>query len=228
MSDTLIAIRHYSVELTRICEGFLESLPFPVKYLKHVGHDFEDFMLKDVFDLECERLVLLDEDCFVFRPESVVELLSYMQENEYSACGVPDGGVAGSPLRRSPVVPNLFFCLVDLERLRKYHGQPPPVTLCRYNRRRVYELPSFLDGTRYNFKVLGESYYRFFYWVLGNDERILYLRPRLRGGATVVCDHLDRECAIHAWFARDFERLEDRRRILNVAAHARERLNGGS
>jgi len=224
MNDVLVAIRQYNEELTEICQEFLVNVPYPIQLLRYVGVEFEQFLFAKVFDLDCRCVVLIDEDCFVFRPESIQELVDHVRGNGYAACGIPDGGVKGNPLRRSPLVPNVFFCIIDLERLRQYLGTAPSIESSDYEPDRVYELPSFLDGTRYNVSNVIEDYYRFFFWMLNHGERIKYLRSKRRSRATVVCDHLDRECAIHAWFARNYQKHGERDRVLNVRCYAVSQL----
>jgi len=228
MEDVAIYVRCYQKELARKSMKFLERQPYPVKRLTHVGVWFERFLLGRVFNLDCRCVVLIDEDCFVFRPESLPELVEYMRDSGYAACGVPDGGVKGNPLNRSPIVPNLFLCAIDLERLRCYAGKTPYIHECDYDRNRVYELPSFMDGSMHNFKRLWEVYYRFFYWMLAHGERILYLKPHSKLDGSLVEDHLGREFAIHAWFARRFDRPSVRDHILAIWRYAHERFEGGN
>ena len=52
--------------------------------------------IEDLVRIESDWIVHVDEDSFVFRPESIDRLIDYMDTGGYAACGMPDGGVISS------------------------------------------------------------------------------------------------------------------------------------
>ncbi len=158
--------------------------------------------------IESDWIVHVDEDAFVFDAHRIDPLMAYMEENGYAACAMPDGGVI--PHRfHNPVACNPFFMILNRRAILDRTGNNPPFT-AQWDPAWENAVPDIArqGNVAFSFDAF-EPYYGFFFWLLKNGLRILYLSAQQwsrepEGITTVLNDHLGEGFVLHTWYSRDY------------------------
>jgi len=205
----LIVTRSINATLYGRSQALL-TLPYKRHRIVGLNHwmNARDY-LHVLFEHDVKWLMNLDEDCFVFDNARLAGLLQYMQEQDYDFCGIPDGGACIHRFH-NPVAMNPFFNIFHVGRIR------PKLRACdawQVNQR-VHrpEFESFTprslmkEGHKFAYDNF-ECFYGFFFWLLENGFKPLYLPSRelADGLTTEVQDHKNRPFMYHTWFARSYE-----------------------
>lgn len=74
------------------------------------------FMFKKLRNQKLKWLVMADEDVIYVNPESVMNMIQSMEENNIDVCGVRDGGQL-LWRNKNPNVLILFFCILNFEKI---------------------------------------------------------------------------------------------------------------
>lgn len=187
----------------------LLTLPYPRRRITGLNHwrNATDY-LHALFEIDVEWLINMDEDCFVINNDRIAGLLAYMQENDYDFCGNPDGGVCIHRFH-NPVVTNPFFNIFNVGKIRPALRKANlfRVNETQYDPQLERFTPTHLlreghDFAHDNF----ECYYGFFFWLLLNGFKPLYL-PSIEladGLTTELRDHENVPFLYHTWFTRKY------------------------
>lgn len=181
---------------------------------KHVGVAGADALgyLKYILGLDADWVVNVDEDAFVVSQSALLELLGYMQENNYDYCGMPDGGLV-SIRRHNPTAMNAYFNIFHAAKIKPRLGEF-----------RAGEHNAGNSGRhRFNFANLYayddfEPYYPLFFWLLKAGFKPLYLMNAMQdadGITTLLGNHKADLMLKHTWYAREWNG-EHRARIQKV------------
>lgn len=180
--------------------------------------------------VECNHIILLDEDAFVFDYPRMLDLLRWSIRNEARCVGMPDGGIV--KIRRfNPNAMNTFFNILDLAHLRSKWDPEACRSYSRFGHTMTQPWPPGemlnAEWCRY---VDFEPYYCFYFWLksTGSELRWLSAATHSDGVSTLLNDVTDQHFLIHTWYARNFSRdATQRLRILDAqrwaAARARRR-----
>jgi hypothetical protein len=194
---------------------------FPMYRL--IGFSADNYLYR-VVRLDADWVVSVDEDAFFVEPSRVRELVSYMNDNGFDYCGMPNGGI----IHRSflPMVMNPFFNVFNARKLRAAlsNGFVPR----EVNRERLFRLVKHVScdvvpsSYRLNFMTtyddakpgsgpkFREPYDDFFCWLLEEGFKPLWLAGEYHAAASspanVLLDHRGREILLHAWEGRNFLR----------------------
>jgi hypothetical protein len=151
----------------------------------------------------------LDEDAFVFRPESIQRILDHMEKNGYVCGGMPDGG-AVSIRFHNPVACNPFFLIVHRKALLQAYAEEPDVMSCAWSDEYERYTPSFVreSGLPYAYDQF-EQYYPFFNWICKSRMPTLYLQAETwskepEGITTLLQDSDKRPFLLHTWYSREY------------------------
>lgn len=206
MTNVLIATRSTDEALYDL-SGALINLPFERKRL--VGLDADEYFYRLV-ELDAEWVINLDEDVFLSDPQKILGLLSFMKKSGYVCCGVPDGGVI-SIRYHNPLVPNAFFCILNITEIRKRFDLEA-IKRTSFSDRLKQQTPfHLLKNEAYAYDEF-EPYYPFFFWIL-SWGKILYLDAVqwIRDQTTTIAtDHQKQPFLFHCWYARDYENQKQR------------------
>jgi hypothetical protein len=217
MDRTKIAIctRTMDESLTEQCKGFLSGLGLKHISIKDTGSvgGFVYFERMIIELIGYDWVVNIDEDAFVFRPESIIELVEYMDKGGYDFCGMPDGNMLWHRLKHR-CIPNAFFNVINLKKLREslktksiYDYAKRPYTQHRHLLDLDGKVPKefhHLNKFRHP-RMSREAYYPFFVYLLEEKFRPLYLDAREASEAgdniaCALCDHNGVDFLYHAWF----------------------------
>jgi len=108
-------------------ELYKKSAPlFPQNIQKYVidgtngMHALESvkYMFKKLKNKNIEWLIMADEDVIFNNPNAVFEIIEHMKSNNYTVCGVRDGGMI--PHRKqNPYLINTFFSILNFSAIEK-------------------------------------------------------------------------------------------------------------
>jgi hypothetical protein len=161
------------------------------------GYLYEILTLKDV-----DWVINLDEDCFVFNKESILELFRYMIENKYVYCGVADGGVINHRFH-NPLVVNPFFNIFHVAKIRQ-EFDIEKISKVRHEIKYEQFTPIHLIKKDHKFEYDNfEPFYPLFLWMI-EKFKCLFLDANSYEDniSTILKDHLGNEFLIHTWYAR--------------------------
>lgn len=202
---------------------------------KFYGFPFFDYMVTDSKFKDIDWIIYLDEDCFVSDKQALIDLLEYQIKNNIHCSGVPDGGVISHRFH-NPVSIIAFFMILNVGAFRDIYNSEQ-VTKMRYGKDLDKFIPHDLinDGRPFNEKFIRtiadgytpygvlyddfEPTYRLFFWMLRNGFNIKYLNAYDYPNddyTTVVKNHKNEDFVYHTWFARHYNDIVQRERILNI------------
>jgi glycosyltransferase involved in cell wall biosynthesis len=231
-NGVVVATRSLSDELYALSGRFLRfddvgwsPIPSPTARHRLRGHSAVDYLLA-LADLPARWVVNLDEDAFLLDPGGLLRLIERMDLEGHAACGMPDGGVV--PIRRhSPAVPNAFFNVLDLDRVRPVWSRPM-ARETPFRPEYAADLPDFARRTEFACDDF-EPYYGLFHALRAAGESILPLDAETwTDGVSTVLRGIDGEpLLVHAWYAREWTTdPATRRRYEEVVAFAEEERSG--
>jgi len=126
-----------------------------------------------------------------------------MNENNFVVCGMRDGGTS-KWRNKSPYAINIFFSVLNLKEIYKTFDRKKILANQFINNNEHFEHLEYLNYNNYQKDSLFEPYYCFFFWLLRNKKKILYLdavNPN-NDETTLMFDHKGREFLYHAWYSR--------------------------
>ena len=156
--------------------------------------------------------LLIDEDVFFENKEPLLELLNYMDENNYSLAGIPDGGNRWR--RWNPVAINPFFMIGNVQdTLDSWSKNPKRNIKWNPEWEKFYDPTKVIDQSRCEFVDFksgpwqGDPFYTFYWSFLENNKKIYYMypehnetydstSPKMNKDSDVLCHHL--------WYSREW------------------------
>ena len=152
-------------------------------------------------------LVHMDEDVFIYDLKKVYGLIKHMEKNDYDVAGIPDGGVLkirdGNPLSINP-----FFSIYNYKKIRKIITENPNFDLKCDDLMKYLPSHLFKKDMGYDCEKTSESYYAFYFKLLRNDCKFLWLDGETSKDdniSTYLLNHKSEAFLIHTWFARRYD-----------------------
>jgi hypothetical protein len=168
--------------------------------------------LSAALEEDSDYTIHIDEDCFLYDPNQLDELISYLESNEEVVfAGVPDGGHYYR--EHNPYACNLFFVVFKTKAIRQILKANPNWSSCRFQESyRDAESLDFskLDRARISFDDY-EPYYPFFWAILDSGKKIHYLDQRLNRdlfSTDVYVNGAKEPMARHMWYLRSWSTAE--------------------
>lgn len=163
--------------------------------------------------------ILIDEDIFFENKEPLLELLNYMHENEYSLCGIPDGGNRWR--RWNPVAINPFFMIGNVkDTLESWSKNPEKNIKWNPEWKKFYDKDKIIDESRCEFVDFksrpwqGDPFYTFYWSYLQNNKKIYYLYPEHNERYDSTSPKMSKESDIlchHLWYSREWNKKHKHR-----------------
>jgi hypothetical protein len=171
-----------------------------------------DFMFQKLKNKKYEWIIMADEDVFFYDSNLIFDLIDHMDKNDYQICGVRDGGVIKHRFH-NPEAINTFFSIINFKKLAKKYN----FDLVKEHQKFIPEIYDNKDYSflKYNYDIrsLKEPYYCFYFWVLLNNFKILYLDTinPVKDDQTgnIIFDVNGNKIAFHSWYARAYQVYED-------------------
>jgi len=224
MRSISIAIRAMNNDLVSKSLSFLNNIDGQRRIL--FNSNSGDYVQEILYNPISDWVINLDEDCFIYDPDKLLNLIDYMDKNNYHICGISDGGVNKCRFH-NPVAFNPFFNIIDVRKTSSISNCDPG------KETDDKEIGSFTDDLKkftpfhllkydYKYDNFQWQYYPLFFHMLRNNVNFLYLDCEEFGDgfSTIVKDHNGDPFLIHSWYARMYNDQSDidnhTRRINNV------------
>lgn len=168
------------------------------------GVDSLIFMFKKLKNTDYEWVIMVDEDVFFTNQDKIFNLIDYMIDNDFTVCGVRDGGMI-SHRNYNPLAINMFFSIINYKKIKSTLTINDIRENHHVNFKFNFKLPEF--KSEFDLKSLKEPYYGFYFWLLSKGYKILYLNIKNSLNdylSTIVLDHKENELLIHTWYARSY------------------------
>jgi hypothetical protein len=165
------------------------------------------FSIDKLKNLHFEWLIMADEDVIFKNPDYIYDLIDYMNQNDFICCGMRDGGTL-SWRNQSPYAINTFFSVLNIKEV-SYIFDKRDILRNQYIKpdENIGDLTD-LKSDNFDKDSLFEGYYCFYFWLLRQGKKILYLDATSLNNdeTTIVFDHKAREILYHTWYARFYQR----------------------
>jgi hypothetical protein len=189
------------------------------------------YMFKKLKNKNIEWLIMADEDVIFTDPNAVFEIIEYMKNNDYTVCGVRDGGAIPHRIQ-NPYLINTFFSILNFAELKKIWNEKG-VTQNQYLKENEFEDDITALKYDYNVSSLYEPYYCFYLWLRRKGNRLLFLEASVPFNDDQITNEV-KDCngntlLYHTWHARSYGVNEKHTfridKILNKFSLSKEGLN---
>jgi hypothetical protein len=226
--STAIIITSQNEELLDLCRSFVPR-QFPVVVLDGRNDMYGiKAIVQAVETVPHDRIVLLDEDAFIFDAVKFTRLLAWAADDGAACIGMSDGGVV--PIRRhNPNVLNPFFNILDLAAIRARWNKDECLSFAgRPIAQELLPPKEMLVSPRgYAFDEF-EKYYCFYFWLHATGFRLHWLsaETHIDNVSTLLHDHTGQPFLLHTWYAREFgAKPSQKERITQAAEWAASECN---
>lgn len=184
------------------------------------------FMMEKLKDKDLDWLIMIDEDGILIDYDNMVELIDYMNENKFIICGMQDGGV--NPIRHySPIAINSYFSIINFKKLKQIWNANQ-ILNNQYINKGEFKLFSKFIKYGYDLDSVFEKYYCFYFWILRNGYKILYLNAEnsIKGDiySNVLYNHLNKPIMYHTWYARLYGKSKVHTERINNVIQIRNKI----
>jgi hypothetical protein len=185
------------------------------------------FMMEKLKAKDIDWLIMIDEDGVLIDYDNILDLIEYMDENNFLVCGMQDGGV--NPIRKSsPIALNTYFSIIDFKKLKKIWNAEQ-ILKNQFINKEEFEIFSDFIKYEYDEESIFEEYYCFYFWILRNEHKILYLNAEnsIEGDAysNVLFNHLNKPIMYHTWYGRLYEKSKLHTDRINNVIEIRNKIN---
>lgn len=161
------------------------------------------YMVRKLKNRNIDWLIMADEDVLFKDATVVFDIISKMKTENYTVCGVRDGGVI---LHResNPYVINTFFSIIDFNEITAIWNKNEVIKNSYILDNEFDDDLSELNG-KYNVKSLCEPYYCFYLWLRRKKKNFLFLDAKMNKDLitnSVIFN--GKEFLYHTWYARSY------------------------
>jgi len=173
------------------------------------------YMMKMLKNRNIEWLIMADEDVLFQNSEIVFDIIKKMQSENYTVCGVRDGGMI-SHRTFNPYVINTFFSILNFGEIEKMWDKNEVI---KNNYIRDNEFDDDLTNLKsnYDIKSLYEPYYCFYLWLRRKNNKFLFLDAEMNKDQMTNSVVYEKKVFIyHTWFARSYGKNIEQTKRINV------------
>lgn len=169
------------------------------------GLDSVFYMMQKLKGRGIDWLIMADEDVLFEISDMVFELIHKMKTENYTVCGVRDGGLI-SHRKENPYVINTFFSILNFREIELIWDENE---VLKNNYTIDNEFDDDLRSLKgaFNIKSIYEPYYCFYLWLRRNEKQFLFLdtdQPFVDDEITNVVYYQNKVLLYHTWYARSY------------------------
>ena len=171
------------------------------------GIDSILYMMKKLKNKSIDWLIMADEDVVFTNTDAVFELISFMQEKNYTVAGIRDGGLIAHR-NFNPYAINTFFSVLNFKVIKSLWNKNEML-------KNQYIIPKeFNDNLDnlpfiYDVNSLYEPYYCFYFWLRRMGKEFLFLESQMEPDAIANTIYFNnKQIAVHTWYARAYGKNE--------------------
>ncbi len=169
------------------------------------GLDSIFYMMQKLKGKGIKWLIMADEDVLFEKPETVFDIIEHMESENYTVCGIRDGGLI-SHRNYNPYLINTFFSIINFNEIEAIWNKKE-VLKNQYSIENEFEDDiSNLKGM-YDASSIYEPYYCFYLWLRRNNKQFLFLdanQPFRDDQITNAVYFKDEVLLYHTWYARSY------------------------
>lgn len=162
------------------------------------------FMMESLKDKDIDWLVMIDEDAILLDFNVLLNLIEYMNNNNFLVSGMQDGGVI-SVRKQSPFAINTYFSVLNFKKLKEIWDLSDIIKNQFIKNNEFVMFNDFIKN-EFNKGSLLEDYYCIYFWILRKGHKILYLNADkyfLDDNTTnVLFNHDNHPLIFHTWYGR--------------------------
>jgi hypothetical protein len=203
--NAVIVTRHSNQKLYEFSSSLLTSFPYPK--IKMVNTTATGYIIS-VLQLPYDYAINIDDDAFVSRPESIEEIIQYMDDHNYDYCGVSDGGNTTIRGHVNPCSMNPFFNVFNLKNIRQKINVKQPMGI-HFDPALKERVPArFKTRNDLEWAPYQEEYYPVFFHLL-RDCNALFLDATTMTAnddniTSLAYDINERLFLYHTWYSRKY------------------------
>ncbi len=172
------------------------------------------YIMKKLKNKNLEWLIMADEDV-IFQDATVVfDIINHMKIENYTVCGVRDGGVIKHRVF-NPFVINTFFSIINFKELEIMWDKKEIIKNNYLLNNEFNDNLTNIMG-QYDLKSLFEPYYCFYLWLRRKNKKILFLNAEMNEDEiTNSVLYKGKVFLYHTWFARAYGNNEQHTSRIN-------------
>lgn len=163
------------------------------------------YMMKMLKGAGIEWIVMSDEDVLFKKSDLVFEIIKKMESENYSVCGVRDGGVI-SHRGNNPYVINTFFSVINFREIESIWDKNE-VLKNNYTIDNEFDDDVISLKEAFDVKSTYEPYYGFYLWLRRNKKQFLFLdadQPFSDDKISNAVYFKGEVLLYHTWYARSY------------------------
>lgn len=164
------------------------------------------YMFKKLKGYDIEWLIMADEDVLFINSSLVFSIIEKMKRENYTVCGVRDGGVIPHRIQ-NPYAINTFFSILNYKEIAGLWDEKEVLKHQRISKNEFEDDLSALQGD-FSVESLFEPYYCFYFWLRRKGKKFLFLDavvPFKEDSITnLVLDTERKPILYHTWYARSY------------------------
>lgn len=168
------------------------------------------YMFKKLKGKKIDWLIMADEDVLFIDSTFVFGLIDQMKKENYTVCGVRDGGVIPHRVQ-NPYAINTFFSIVNFKEISALWNKKEVLKNQYILKDEFNDDLSTLIGD-YSKESMFEPYYCFYFWMRRQGKKFLFLNatvPFEEDSITnLVLDFNGNPMLYHTWYARSYGNSE--------------------
>lgn len=186
---------------------------FPLNIRKYVidgtngmhGLDSIFYMMHKLQGKGIDWLIMADEDVLFENPDMVFDIIQKMESQNFTVCGVRDGGLI-LHRKENPYVINTFFSIINFRDIELIWDKKE---VLKNNYTIDNEFDDDLRSLKgaFDVKSIYEPYYCFYLWLRRNKKQFLFLdtdQPFVDDEITNAVYFEDKVLLYHTWYARSY------------------------
>ncbi|MEN9336585.1 MAG: hypothetical protein RLZZ500_1572 [Bacteroidota bacterium] len=150
-----------------------------------------------------EWLIMADEDVLFTQPDLVFSLIATMEQQQYTVCGVRDGGVIAHR-NYNPHAINTFFSILNFKVLEKIYTKKE-IQKHQYCNPGEFQEDVAALPFAFHAESTFELYYCFYFWLRRQGHRFLFLDSKMESDSIANSIFVNGEKLLtHTWYARSY------------------------
>ena len=207
----------------------ISSPLFPEKIQKYIidgtngmhGISSIFYMMEKLKGKGIEWLIMSDEDVLFANPSLVFDLIEKMRSENYTICGIRDGGLIRHRVQ-NPFLINTFFSIINFKEVESLWDKKEVLKNNYILENEFDDNLEHLTGL-YDLNSLKEPYYCFYLWLRRKNKKIFFLDTKMAFNDDDFTNVVYFENVVllyHTWHARFYGKSKQQTERINKVLHS--------
>ncbi len=172
------------------------------------------YMMKKLRGKGIEWLIMCDEDVIFTKSDVVFSIINEMLLNEYTVCGIRDGGLI-KHRKQNPWAINTFFSVLNFKEIEE-HWNEKEVLKNQYILENEFKDDLSKLTEEFDTQSIYEAYYCFYFWLRRRNKKFLFLdAQQYDDGISNTVLFQNQVFLYHTWYARSYGRSKKHTERIN-------------